>query len=137
PHAQFFAHEFVVMTADGRWFGKYPPGWPLLLALGVVARAPWVVDPILGGLSLLLLYLIGRDVYRPRVGLTAALLGLAAPFFIFLSGSMMAHASGFFFTLLGVWCLRRADTARRPLLWSIAAGLAFGAVFLIRPYSAL
>src|SRR5262249_8824267 len=27
PTPEFFEHEFVVMR-DGRWFGKYPPGFP-------------------------------------------------------------------------------------------------------------
>jgi Dolichyl-phosphate-mannose-protein mannosyltransferase len=136
-HPDFFKHEFIVLEHAGRWFSKYPPGWPALLALGVLAGAAWVVSPICGALCLLLLYLIGRDLFRPRVGLIAAAFGLTAPFLIFLSASMMAHASGLLFTLLMVWCFIRASRSARPLGWAIATGFAFGVLFLIRPYSAI
>ncbi len=136
-HPDFFKHEFIVLDHAGRWFSKYPPGWPALLALGVLAGVAWVVSPICGALCLLLLYFIGRDLFRPRVGLIAATLGITAPFLIFLSASMMAHASGLLFTLLMVWCFIRASRSTRPLGWAIATGCALGVLFLIRPYSAL
>jgi hypothetical protein len=134
---QFFTHEFIVMDAVGRWFSKYSPGWPALLAIGSIAGAPWVVDPILGALSLYLLYRLGREIYRPRVGLIAAALGLTSPFFIFLSGSMMSHTSGLFFTLLMAWGGWRASRSPRPLGFALLVGLAFGMLFLIRPFTAI
>src|SRR5215831_15306286 len=33
---------------QGHRFSKYPPGWPLLLAVGVKLGIPWLVDPLLG-----------------------------------------------------------------------------------------
>jgi hypothetical protein len=138
PHLQqFFTHEFIIMDSAGRWFSKYPPGWPALLAIGVLAGAPWVVDPVFAALSLFLLYQLGREIYNPTVGLIAAILGLSAPFFIFLSGSMMSHTSGLFFTLLVTWSCWRASRSSRPVAVSLLAGLAFGVLFLIRPYTAL
>jgi hypothetical protein len=134
---EFFTHEFIIMDKVGRWFSKYPPGWPALLAIGVVAGAPWVVDPIFGALSIFLLYRLGREIYNPTVGLIAAILGLSAPFLIFLSGSMMSHASGLFFTLLAAWGFWRASRSPSPIPWSILAGAAFGVLFLIRPYTAI
>jgi hypothetical protein len=136
-HSQFFTHEFILMDAAGRWFSKYPPGWPMILALGQLAGAPWVVDPICGALSLILLYRLGKEIYRPRVGVLAAVLGLSAPFFLFLSGSFMSHTSGLLFTLLMTWAFWRASRSDRPALWSALAGVAFGMLFLIRPFSAL
>jgi hypothetical protein len=137
PHPQFFVHEFIVMTSDGRWFGKYPPGWPMILSLGVLVGAPWVVDPICGALCLGVLYLMGRDIFNVRVGLLAAALGLAAPFWIFLSGSMMAHTSGLLFTLLGVCGLWRAGQPPQRVWAPILAGVAIGIALLIRPYDEL
>jgi hypothetical protein len=134
---QFFTHEFIIMDPVGRWFSKYPPGWPALLALGSLVGAPWVVDPILAAGSLFLLYRLGREIYGPRVGLFAAILGLSAPFFIFLSGSMMSHTSGLFFTLLVTWSCWRASRSNRPQRMAILAGVSFGILLLIRPYTAL
>ncbi|HEX5416719.1 MAG TPA: glycosyltransferase family 39 protein, partial [Chloroflexota bacterium] len=134
PDPNSFMHEFIIMK-DGRWFSKYPPGWPMVLALGVVAGAPWIVDPILGALSLYLLYRIGREVYGPTVGLLAAVLGLTAPFLIFLSGSLMAHTSGLFFTLLMVYGVIRLERGGSRVGWGLVTGAAFGMLFLVRPFS--
>jgi len=136
PHPEFFAHEFIVMR-DGRWFGKYPPGWPLLLALGVLAGAPWAVNPVCAALSLLVLYRLGREIYRPRIGLLASVLGITSPFLLFLSGSMMAHPSGLLFILLFAWMYWRATGPHRSNYASALAGAAIGMACLIRPYSAL
>ncbi len=53
-----------VTDYQGRRFSKYPPGWPLLLALGSAAGAEWLVAPLLGAL---LVFLVLWDVER-RVG---------------------------------------------------------------------
>jgi len=131
---QFFQHEFILMQG-GRWFSKYTPGWPLLLSVGVLAHAPWVVDPICGALSIFVIYRLGAEIYRPRVGLIAAALGVVSPFFVFLSGSMMSHASGLLFALLFVWGIWRASRSPRPIVPSALSGVAFGIGFLIRPYT--
>jgi 4-amino-4-deoxy-L-arabinose transferase-like glycosyltransferase len=137
PHSEFFAHEFIVMDAAGRWFSKYPPGWPMILSLGQLAGAPWLVDPICGALALVLLYRLGKEIYRPRVGVLAAVLGLSAPFFLFLSGSFMSHASGLLFTLLMAWAFWRTTRSERPIWPALLAGISFGVLFLIRPFTAL
>ena len=128
---QFFTHEFVVMY-DGKWFGKYPPGQPMMLALGVLAGVPWLVAPIAAGLSVLLIYLIGRRVYGWPTGLLAAGLALVSPFFTFLSGSMMAHMDSLLFVLLFVWLFLKDGRKLTALL----AGAAIGMAFLIRPWTA-
>src|ERR1700724_1056061 len=43
-----FANENVILTAT-RWCSKYPPGWPLLLAIGWRVHAPLVDDPAAAG----------------------------------------------------------------------------------------
>jgi len=88
----FFTEEFIPMY-QGRWFSKYPPGWPLLLAVGVLAHLPWLVNPVLCGIDLLLIYLIGREVYGRGAALVATLLALSSPFLLFLGGSYMSHTS--------------------------------------------
>lgn len=133
-HPDFFKHEFILMQ-DGRWFSKYPPGWPMLLALGVLAGAPWVVDPICGAISIYVIYRLGAEIYRPRVGLLAAALGVVSPFFLFLTASMMSHGSGLLFSLLFVWGFWRATRSARPIVPAVLAGIALGIGFLIRPYT--
>ncbi len=131
----FFRHEFIVEHA-GKWFSKYPPGHSLLLALGVLVNAPWLVNPIAGALSLGLVYLIGRRLYDGPTGLLAAGLGLLSPFFLFMSGSMMAHPTALFFVLLGTWTMIVALDSNRLTLMALA-GLSFGSAFLVRPWTAV
>ncbi len=140
----FFTEEFIPMYR-GRWFSKYPPGWPLLLAVGVLAHLPWLVNPLLCGADLLLLYLIGREVYGRGVALIATLLALSSPFLLFLGGSYMSHTStllylsGFAYLLIR-W-VRRTDgrpysarDAWRPLL---PAGFLLGMAGITRGLDAV
>lgn len=98
PLKSFFTEEFIPMV-HGRWFSKYPPGWPVLLTLGVLAHAAWLVNPLLSGINLLLVYLIGKEVYGRGTALLATLLLLISPFFLFLGASFMAHTSSLFYLL--------------------------------------
>ncbi len=64
PLADAFWSPFVI-DHEGRRFGKYPPGWPLLLSGGVRLGLPWLVNGGLALLTLALLYRLGDDLYRP------------------------------------------------------------------------
>src|SRR5690349_17994143 len=57
PRAAFAINQFV---NDGRFFPKYPPGWPALLAAGVRAHAPWLVNAVLGAAALVLTWRLAR-----------------------------------------------------------------------------
>lgn len=131
PLPEFFDQEFL-LAEDGRWVGKYPPGYPLLLAIGVLFSQPWLINPFLATLTVPLLYKLGATLYGRRIGLGAALLAVVSPFFLFISGSMMAHTAELFwitsFMLLWVWALKRA----KGYLWAFLAGLALGMAFLTR-----
>jgi 4-amino-4-deoxy-L-arabinose transferase-like glycosyltransferase len=142
--ASFFTEEFIPMF-HGQWFGKYPPGWPVLLTIGVILKAPWLVNPVLTGLNLVLIFLIGREVYGRGVGLVGALVALASPFALFLGGSFMAHTAtvtylaGFAWLLLR-WVNRveRGQTlglVDRKLL--APAGFLLGMAFLTRQLDAV
>ncbi len=80
-----------VVDYHGNRFGKYPLGWPIVLALGLLLHARDWVNPILGGLGVWLTYLLGKKVFDERVGLLAALLTVTSPFFLMNSGSLLSH----------------------------------------------
>lgn len=133
-YPEFFEHEFVVMN-DDRWFAKYPPGFPALLALGVVMGAHWIVNPLAAGCSVLALYVLGARTVSRGVGLLAALLLALSPFFLFLSGELMAHTTGLLFALLFALCYVEMNRGSRVA--ALLAGLALGIDFLIRPWTAI
>lgn len=121
---------------DGRRFSKYSPGWPLLLAAGVAAGVPWVVNPLLAALALAGIYRLGCS----WVGQRAAMLGTAftacSPFFLLNAASFHSHPSCLFaLTLLALslsWAIERPHPAA-----FLVAGASFGLAFLIRPFTAL
>ena len=119
-----------------RWLGHYPPGWPLLLAIGLVIGAPWLIAPVLGGLFVILLYLTGREVDGPVTGLLAATLGVLSPMARLIFGCMLSHAAAATLVLAGLWLLL---VARRLKTWPVAAlsGIALGLAFGVRPLSAV
>jgi 4-amino-4-deoxy-L-arabinose transferase-like glycosyltransferase len=133
-NASAFWTPFVVDDNDLR-FGKYPPGWPALLSLGVRVGAPWLVNAWLGVFSLVLVGWLGRCFYRPGVGLAAAGLGLVTPAFLFLSSSLLSHTASLFWATVALVALYYAVTARP--LYALVAGLALGAAFVTRPFAGL
>lgn len=134
---QFFEQEFMLVQ-DGQWFGKYSPGFPALLAVGVLLDTPWLINPLLATLTIALFMALGKlfDT-RPRfdLGWLAAALCLSSPFFLFLSGSTMAHAAELFWTTLLMWSWGIV-LWRRQRAYALLAGVAFGMLFLTRAYAA-
>ncbi len=125
----------LIPVADGRWASAYPFGHPLLLTAGVWAGAIWVVPPLLGALSVVGLFALGRRLYGSRTGLLAAMLLASSPFFLMISGSFMSHTSAMFYLLCSMLCLAYGQS--RPALMWLLGGVFFGLLFNTRPLTAL
>ncbi|HVT58993.1 MAG TPA: hypothetical protein VHR45_11390 [Thermoanaerobaculia bacterium] len=104
-----FGHENVLLTAT-RWCSIYPPGWPLLLALGWLVHAPWLVSPLLLALAVVGVWLAGRRLYDAPTGLVAGAALACSPFALLMAGDAMAHVPALCAT---VWCLAEMAGASR------------------------
>ena len=124
-----------VIDYQGQRFGKYPPGWPLLLSGGIRLHIPWLVNTLLGTLTLAMIAWLGRCCYHRQVGLGAATLGLVTPGFLFLSASLLSHPASLFWTTAALIALFYATTAHPA--YAFGAGLALGATFITRPFAGL
>lgn len=127
---------YLMQTQQERWYPTPPPGWPAMLSLGVLLQVPWLVNPLLAGVNVLLGYSLISVLYSQRTARIAVLLLAVSPWYIFLGMSFMTHM----FTLtcalaaaLGIAWSRRTDQAR----WAWFGGLALGVMALIRPLEAL
>jgi hypothetical protein len=132
PESFGVAHLLV----DGdRWYGKFFPGWPAVLALGVVLGAPWLVNPVLGALTILLTHRLVKSHYDIRTAHAAVLLLAVSPWFLFMSASFMAHTVSLCLLLLALVAI---DVARQRGSHSAAmgAGASLGLLFLTRPFDA-
>ena len=131
PSIEGFSLDLMTVEAD-RWYSPVPPGWPAILAIGVWLGAPWLVNPVLGGLAVWLAYravlAVSDDVRSAR--LTVLLLS-ASPWFLFLNMSLMTHTLTLVSALAATWMTARA--MREHAAWVVGAGLSIGMVALIRP----
>lgn len=133
PQREFFS--YLHMIDNGRWYSQYPPGHPFLLMLGVLIGAPWIINPLLGSLTVVALYFLGKELYNERVGRISAVLGLLSPFLLFMSSEYMNHTSAmFFFVIFLLFFVRGLRTGTLPS--GFLSGAALGLVVNIRPYSA-
>jgi 4-amino-4-deoxy-L-arabinose transferase-like glycosyltransferase len=125
-----------VLDYQGQRFGKYPPGWPALLAIGVLTGTPWLVNPVLAALALYLVYRLGHTLYDRQTGLLAAALGLLSPLFLVLSGSFLSHLASLVWLLLfSLWFVWTVQGRGRR--FALGAGLALGMAFLTRSLTAV
>jgi hypothetical protein len=128
PKEFFF---FGFMADSGRWFSQYPPGHPLMLALGVLVGLPQLVNPLLGAACVILLFLLLKE----HLGFGRAVWGAWAlavsPFVIFMSSEFMNHSMALAATLLGWLALKKGEEGR--VGWLLLAGLSFGYCAATRP----
>ena len=120
---------FYLIQRDGRYFGLFPFGYPLLLSLGVLIRAPWIINPLLGALTILLIYHISLHIFNRRVALVASILGFFTPFFILNSASYYSHATCTFFLALMVYAYLKSQGTNR-LFWYLMIGVSSGFAFI-------
>ena len=130
-----FEHPPFVVLSDGKWASVYPFGHPLALAVGLRLGAIWLIPPLLGAASVLIIFAIGKKVFNTRVGLLAALLLAASPFFYMTASNFMSHNTFVFYLLSSLLFLTMSD--KRPILYSVLAGLFFGLAFNTRPLESL
>jgi hypothetical protein len=123
-----------VMTADGRWFGIFPPGWPALLAAGVRAGVPWLVNPLLALAAVGLFSALARraglnDVERRIATVTLAV----APCFTIQAATWMSHLASLDLLLLLLWSAARLVESGR-LGFAAIGSAALGGGLLVRSF---
>jgi hypothetical protein len=117
---------------DGKWYGIFPPGWPAVLAIGMVLGAPWTINPLLGAATIVLLHRLAVSLYSRRVADIAVILVAASPMFLLMSAGLMSHPLSLVLGLLAVLGWRHAVEDRSGG-WAVAGGVALGGLVLTRP----
>ena len=150
-HARYFAEGMLTAPAPpvteafdielmdfggGRWWSAQLPGWPAMLSLGFLFGAPWLVNPVLAGVNIVLTYLLITEIYGRRIAKMVVLLLCVSPWYIFMAMNFMPHTftlTVFLAAALGVALPRRTGTP----WWALAGGLGLGAISLVRPLEAV
>lgn len=150
-HARYLAEGMLTMPAPPvpagfnidlmqyeptHWFSPVPPGWPMVLAVGVRSGVPWLVNPVLGGLAIVLTYLLLGRLSNAREARLTTLLLAASPWFLFISMNLMTHTLSLVCALTAALCVA-VSRERGSWLIAFVGGLPLGAIALVRPLEAL
>jgi hypothetical protein len=130
----FLQNQFLILGERG-WYGKYPIGHPLVLALGEAVGARWLVVPVLGLLSVLLTFSVGRILFGPKRAALAALLLSLSPQFVWTHATQLSQPTSALLMLAAMAAtLQLRDDPR--LRWALLAGVSWGFALLVRPMPA-
>ncbi|UCC30685.1 MAG: hypothetical protein JSU86_00105 [Phycisphaerales bacterium] len=128
--AEFFDLPYFVQISN-KWYGSFFPGHPLVLALGVLLNAAWVVNPVLSGVLVALTVYAGAKLFDSQTGLLAGLLCLLSPFALFQGASYFSHTTTAVLLTLATMLMLRTTEGGIGLCFS--AGVALGLLLLFRP----
>ncbi len=131
PAELFYANH--VLRPNG-WFPKFPPGWPLVLSLGYLVSARWLLTPLFGLAQLTVIAAIGKQAFSRETGMMAAMFAALSPFYLVNSIGMMSHA--LCALLAATACLALFRGFATESLWYYAGMFAcLSATFQVRPYT--
>ena len=118
--------EIYLMQFDGdRWYPSPPIGWPMVLAVGEKLGMAWLVNPVLGGLNIVLVYLLLARLYSSRLARISIFALAISPWYVFMGMNFMTHMFTLtcaLFSALGILWLRETGKIR----WAFLAGIALG-----------
>ncbi len=130
---EFFLFANTWITGAG-WVSQFPPAHSIALAIGMVLRAEWLVNPLLGGGGVVLVYVTTRGMFDAPTARIAAFLWAASAWVLFMSATYMNHALSVTL-VLGAWaCVFAPAPGVRHYL---GAGLLLGAALATRPLDAV
>lgn len=131
-----FWHIQQTLATDAGWVSQYPPGYVLLLAIGLKLHAVWLVGPVLAGVAVFFTALAAERLLesQPALARAGALLAALSPFALAQAGSYMSHTAAAAAAAALLYSFARARSGGNGAL--VAAGVAGGVLFSIRPYTA-
>ena len=141
PSVQANSFYLPFILNQGGWlFGKYPPGYSLLLIPAAWTNQWWLINALAAVVVVLGVYLLGRDLFDANTGLLAAALGLLAPMFILLSGALVSHLVTMALLTIFAWGFARSRGSRRsdddhPIGFATLSGIMIGLAFITRPWT--
>lgn len=124
-----------VTVYNGRVFGKYYPSYPILLAMGELARVPWLVTPVLAGLLVLGTFFLGQTMFTAQVGMFGSVLVATSPLVRNLATVYLSHMACAGACVWGTWAFLRARS-RSSMSLAVLCGVLWVFAGLARPLTA-
>ena len=136
PPVREAVEAYLMDCNDNRCISPVPPGWPAILALGSAAGVPWLVNPVLGGINVILLFLLLSRLYDRGTARLGVLLVAASPWYLFMSMNYMTHTFSLTCALVAALSVVQMHRQQHSL-WGIPGGVAIGLLGLTRPLEGL
>lgn len=127
---------YLLPYRSNQWYSIFPPGWPAVLALGVRVGVPWLVNPLLAGVNILLSYKLVSQLYSRRLARWTVFLLCVSPWYIFMAMNFMSHTLALTLALGSVVALNQSQK-NAAVGYALLSGVLVGALSLVRPFDAL
>ena len=137
-HPEFFS-TIQALDTNNRWFSQFPVGGPAMLAIGVLFKVPWLVNPVFAGIAVAAFFMMMTEIGDELTARGAALLFATSPFIVFMAGSQMNHVPALAWIMIALAALarwHRTDNAKTAIKAAALVGVALGVSATIRPFDA-
>jgi len=109
PEEIFFVHT---LQTPGGWYAKYPPAWPLVLALGYLLHCSWLINPLCGIVQLFLIWWLARP-WGQVTQVLAVVIAATSAYMLISNVGYMSHPFESVIALLAIGALiKGVQTAR-------------------------
>jgi hypothetical protein len=115
---------FLEAARDGRIVSAYWPGFALLLAPFAALGVPWLLNPLIGAASLVVLWRLAGKLLPGKVRGCVLLFAVASPVFLVDSISFYSMSAHLLFSLLFADLLTGEPTARRTAFAGVVGSFA-------------
>ena len=126
-----FKENFMILH-DSKLFSKYPPGFSLILAIGVLLKIPGLINPLIAVLTLMILYSFTKSFLGPKYGLLSVIIISTTPYFLAYSASYYSQPAALLLTALIFLIIRKYELTSQ-LHYLLLLGLVSGYSSLTRP----
>jgi hypothetical protein len=131
PVGEPFRNRAFVCT-DHRWYGIGFGGHPLALSVGYLLGCVYLVPWALAGVSVVLTFLLVRELYDPPTAVLAAVMTALSPLYLFHHASLLPETTNLALVLGFLILLTRA-VKRGGAGWWIGAAIVLAAAVFVRP----
>jgi hypothetical protein len=136
PVPDFFEFHHLAQK-DGKWVGRFPPGWPVLLSLAYVINIPpFLINTLIGWIAAVVLFRLVRRIYDERIALWSTIAMVFSSYFIFNAATYFSHMASLLEGLLFVYLAYRY-LQNEKIIYAFAAGIFLGMLVMTRQLTAV
>ncbi len=138
PHElNHFFKFWNILVKDEKMFSIFPPGWPLLIAAFMSISVPaWIINPIIGCISIICLYFLSRSLSNSYVAKITIFVTALSSFYLFNAASFFSH--NFCSLLIILFTLSSFKYFKEDkLIYAFLAGTFLGWAFITRYFTAI